>query len=216
MRWLLTFSALVALCAASELAKAGPVVDQSFQGPANVAHSFSVGPQEAQVFTVGLAGNLVQIDVNLERPTIIPVGNLFFDIVNASGGVPPLANAPVLASGSVPLASIPASATSDSLTGFSIPVSVGQQLAIVLTTDEFFFDPAWLFQDGGTYPNGEAFARHSSPPNSPWFDQSGDFLFQTFVDPTAATPEPSAIALFGLGLAGMLGYGWRRRRAANV
>jgi MYXO-CTERM domain-containing protein len=30
----------------------------------------------------------------------------------------------------------------------------------------------------------------------------------------APIPEPSSVTLAGLGLAGLLGYGWRRRRAA--
>lgn len=36
-----------------------------------------------------------------------------------------------------------------------------------------------------------------------------------FLEPqAAATPEPASLTLLGIGIAGMAGYGWRRRKLA--
>jgi hypothetical protein len=36
----------------------------------------------------------------------------------------------------------------------------------------------------------------------------------TITSPTTATPEPASLTLLGMGAAGLLGYGWRRRQRA--
>jgi hypothetical protein len=110
-------------------ARATPILDQSFTGPPTVAYSFTQGAQEAQSFTVGIAGNLTEVDVRLQDFSPPATGNLLFDIRDAPLGVPQVSDTPTLASGSVPLAST--GNTWLSLTGFSIPVAVGDQLILL-------------------------------------------------------------------------------------
>jgi hypothetical protein len=43
--------------------------------------------------------------------------------------------------------------------------------------------------------------------------ETGNATF-TATTATTATPEPASLTLLGIGAAGLLGYGWRRKRAA--
>ena len=42
---------------------------------------------------------------------------------------------------------------------------------------------------------------------------SDSFAIQSDVEPV---PEPSTLALLGIGIAGMAAYGWRRRKPAEL
>jgi hypothetical protein len=51
----------------------------------------------------------------------------------------------------------------------------------------------------------------TTPPGIPW--DTGDIAFE-FANGGAPTPEPSALALLGIGALSLLAYAWRKRRAA--
>jgi len=66
--------------------------------------------------------------------------------------------------------------------------------------------------------NGLTMGRPGIPDNSlvllPPFGQPDGISLPLTASIATAIPEPSSIALMGIGVAGMIGYGWRRRRQA--
>ena len=48
-----------------------------------------------------------------------------------------------------------------------------------------------------------------------YFDNSGALLVDVSGPGVAAAPEPATLTLLGIGVAGMAGYGWRRRKTAR-
>jgi len=166
-------------------ASGSDIQDQSYEGPANVAISFSQGTQLSQTFTVGQSGILSDIDFRLQIPAGPLPGNLSYDVRGASGGVPQFAESPLLASGSIPIADLPPYGGWITVSGLSVPVITGDQLAFTITTDQPSFSLAWQKRDGASaYPAGGAFARNDL--SHPWFDQGGDFLFRTWVSSSSA------------------------------
>ncbi len=95
-------------------------------------------------------------------------------------------------------------------------------------TDNLDFGPGVVISNpvlsgGSFFPNEGTFSLIGSGPHSVTlegtsntdFDAVGGVSYTlTFDVAPAATPEPASLTLLGLGVAGMFGYGWRRRRAA--
>ena len=173
---------------------------------------------EAQTFTVGISGILARIDV-LVREDSTSTGNLLFDIRTTSGGIPAASDTGILASvllphGTVPTDPLTMTYTSIDISSFGLSVTEGEVLAIVLRTDA---GGRYLWKDGApVYSRGEPFFRQPNVSlNWQSWSSAGlniDFAFQTFVDVPSAVPEPSTLTLSGLGILGLLGYGWRFRR----
>lgn len=196
---------------------ANPILDQSFDA---VAAGSSGGlnvesdQQVAQTFTVGVGGKLVGLGLQVRTSNASPPsGDLLVDVRPTVGGVPVEDDALALANVAIPASDVPIFAPiTDEFVGvdlspFSLYVTPGDVLAIVLR----YFDTGsyvWLDQSEGlgeTYANGAGYGRRFSPT---WgFLQPGtDFGFQTFI------PEPTTLVLLSSGLAGM-GIARKRMKA---
>jgi hypothetical protein len=199
----LTFNAAVAFAA--------PMLDQSYVLPPSTTsiswRQLDTTWDEAQTFTASLGGELRRIDVGIVRGINALLG-VTIDIRQTSSNRPVDADAPVLASVSLAAADVPVDTvnlpqpytvplTSIDLTGFHVPISPGQLLAITMRTDEpdeiISNERGYLWrisaQGAGTYAGGSAFTRTTGSWTTAGPTQ--DFVFQSFVE----IPEPAATAL---------------------
>ena len=132
----------------------------------------------AQTFTAGLSGGLDQVDLD-----IVPVRYalpLTAEIRNVSGGAP---GSTVLASQSVPAASIPASLYFVPFTfATPAPVVAGTQYAIVAYTSGSPGVDWWGVENPGLYAGGEIRSNPNSPPSGSSSGPGGaDLAFKTYV-----------------------------------
>jgi hypothetical protein len=186
-------------------ARAGGTLDQS-----NVVSTFNFDAamveevSRAQTFTVGIAGLLSQVNLEIYQSTGTTVDPTF-EILGTTGGVPdstkplftttiPLSIVPIFdtpPTGTVPMTSIDVSSA-------GILVTPGEVLSLALSRAAFGSPPWLLWRYGiGGYAGGDAY--FSAPPGSPWMVQNPyEAGFQTYV---SAVPEPSTavLALIGLG-----------------
>jgi hypothetical protein len=169
--------------------------------------------KQAQTFTVGITGTLVQLDIYLDNGTLVNAPVL--DIRRLAGAQPSDSASDILASQSILTSRPPSPAAFVSFT-FNVPVSAGEQLAFVVsqpngpigdlrlldtvsaTTDYYPRGNLWTsgnppIAGGGWYPNGNS-------------SENFDVGFRTFVDPV---PEPGTFTLLAAGLTAV---GWVVRR----
>ncbi len=176
---------LLALAAVS--ASAVEVLDQQNDvNPSATADSTSGGVQEqAQTFTVGVAGTLSRIAVQINFPGFGSPGSAYLTVYNTSGGLP---NA-VLGTASLPSSAIPSGGyafQSFDVSSYAIPVHVGDVLAygVTSTLDSYFFLRSTF--DHSTYPGGQSYYRAATPWTA--YSPSHDGGFQTYVVAAAGIP----------------------------
>ena len=174
----------------------------------------------AQTFTVGLAGRLDRVDLQVFRDVTEPSPTvpLRVEIRGTSAGIPAATDAAVLASATLAPESVPLDAaglpkpvqlTAVDLSASNLNVSPGEVLAIVLRSGTANPGYEWQFQPtpGNGYAGGVKFLQ-TRPPATGFNAEhpDTDFGFQTYV----TVPEPPA-ALW-LAAAGTLGLARVGRR----
>jgi hypothetical protein len=198
-----TASAVFILVLTTHLSTSSPILDQSFE-PATLSRFLGIGPgtSGAQTFTVGITGILTEVDVLVERNG---GAGLRFDIRPTVNGVPVENDAMTLASITVPASTVPfpASFLDFDVSSFGILISQGEILAMVLSDNS-----RWFGTPNDPYPGGAAYFRFADTTFTPVFDNL-DVGFKTFVEPI---PEPSTLALLGIGV---IGLGFLRSRRAG-
>ena len=213
-----------------------PIVDQSFDAtiaPGTLRLSGSIsgdrttyglpGVDRGQIFTVGMQGVLTDVRVMVGRKSWAS-DPLLWELRNVTAGVP---GTSLLASGSTAAGAIP---VLSGLTGmptrfvslgvFALTVDVGDQLAIVLQTNENadppgsgrVFPPYSWRATPNAYAGGNGVVRGFD--SDPWRRATRSATnstpiymgFQTWVDDALIpmVPTPGALALFGAGLIAMV------------
>jgi hypothetical protein len=205
----LATTAMILCSLAAGRAHAGGVLDQS-----NVVSTFTFDAavvsevSRGQTFTVGLAGLLSQVNLEIYQSTGTTVDPTF-EVLGTTGGVPD--NTKVLYQTTIPLSDIPifdtppsgaVPFTSVDVSSAGIIVTPGEVLALTLSRNAPGNPPWLLWRQGvGGYSGGNSY--DSIPPGSPWtIDDPYEGGFQTFV---ASVPEPSSIVLVLIGVGCVVG-----------
>jgi len=204
--------ALLAGAACLELApaRADTVQDQTFTPTTiNTSSQFSTSTtgttlRRAQTLTVGVAGPLTQVDIQLTTPPTGFTAPVFtgFDILSTTNGVPNTG-----AAGIIGLGTLLSQTSTQAIFTTSLAVTVGEVIGIEPITSNI--SPSWAGQNPGSYTRG---ADYFAPPNSAFLTSGAVNGFTTFVTTPSIIPLPAALPLFATGLAALGLLGWRRKR----
>lgn len=196
------------------------ILDQSFvpspaaayQGNIIYRPLDSLYVDQAQTFTVGVTGQLTNIEVLIEG--FSQTADLLVDIRPTINGIPISDDSAILGEVAIPASEIPGFPHTFINVDYSsqnIHVTSGSELALVLKIDRSSQggDYSWRGDTGDLYTSGVAYTRTST---TDWLaPMSGgltvDYGFKTFVNPI---PIPPAIYLFGTGLIGLIGISRRK------
>jgi hypothetical protein len=185
-RWIpLVFALMFALLHATASA-ASPPKDQAFEpSPPDTIPTVFREYRWAQTFTVGLTGTLTGVDVLVAQMFRVQPEDLEITIFDTLEGAPHLALTPSV---SLPAASVPLVAHPSNFdgyaylrAGFSLAVTAGDVLAIVVSTGQYS-QYMWAGALAGGYPGGQLY----STTGDSWArHRSMDMAFRTFVAPSA-------------------------------
>ena len=146
----------------------------------------------AQVFDVGITGQLTRVDLQLATPPRNPDAPLILDIRTTTGNAPIVTNDGSLADSSVMFDSFDPVTISFDLSNDNLFVVEGDQLAMAIRSESTRWY-AILGSTGNAYPAGESFERESFS-SDPWIPITNDFdaAFSTFI----TVPEPAQSGIF--------------------
>jgi len=180
-----------------------PVLDQAFQPVEEVrAFYLSESPLWAQTFTVGLTGTMTYVDAYVEK-VAYTTDPLRYAIATYSGG----GVGSLLTQGAVDTSVIFPSFAWLRFDTHDLAVTQGDTLALVLWANEAIAPYVWKGSTIGGYAGGELLTGDFDTFKGTGYDAG----FRTYV--SESVPEPSVLALFGLGsLAAGLARRSRRRQ----
>ena len=198
---------MVVLALSSREARADSILDQQYDPSSTPTNAFIGGGTSgnfldwAQTFEVGETGTLTDVEVKVLRKNSSVTQALLLDIRTTSSGAPSESDSAsnILFSTSISAGDIGTSYSflSIDLGIGSFSVSDGDLLAIVLRSDDTNSGAyQWAGTSTGGYADGAAFVRMSGS-----FGASTGMADNAFKTSVQTTPEPSTLALIGLGIA---------------
>jgi hypothetical protein len=187
-----------------------PTLDQQNVFVSSIGDTANAFSQEiGQTFTVGIAGNLTQVDAYLARFPFT-TDNLVFRLYSTDvNGLPDVQLGTDLFLAPAAVSDTAAAFESFDVSSFGVGVSVGDVLALVITSTG---STAYIlpFSETDLYAGGQPVRRVLNIPPDPWQPNPGvvrDYGFRTYVEPI---PEPGVMTL--LGVAGVFGIRRRQNR----
>jgi hypothetical protein len=170
--------------------------------------------QLGQTFPVTLDGYLDSVEIYVNHQTGV-AGNMSWDVRPTSGVAPANSDATILASGSMPISSLPEywnrTPVRLDVAASQIRVRPGDLFAVTIRVSGSS-GAFWLYHDESS--PGEMFARTGSPT---WtvntFSPTSAYGFATYVLPV---PEPTCACLLSLMLAPILVAARRRRKLSDA
>jgi len=191
-----------------------PVIDQEYDSigaGSSSSAAIDSATDRAQTFTVGLAGVLDRIGLQVVREDASTTADLLFDIRETSAGVPIESDSTTLVSLTIPASEVPLSLGageffSIDVISSAIAVTPGEALAIVLLAPDantalnryqWFNGP-----NADDYWDGDPYSRTTGT----WALESSDLGFQALV----VVPEPSSALSLLAGVGFLLALARRR------
>ncbi|MBW7992638.1 MAG: hypothetical protein FVQ84_21835 [Planctomycetes bacterium] len=189
---------LVIVAAVSLDALASPTLDQSHLGSDDLMETIYNNRQLAQTFTVGIAGTLDSVVLDLIYDQEAPTYDITVELRTTTGGLPDWpANSLASVQFNTSVLTTTFALYSVDFSSSSVPVSVGDQLAIVLISqDDSDHAASWHIAYNNPYSGGQFYDDLGT--GTTWDTKDYDAYFQTYVEPSVI-PAPAALHLVVIG-----------------